>query len=403
MGARGPGRPVFSSGTRCRPGWPVLTSTASLPVRIVTGQPELDHIAREIRGEQRIALDIESNGFHKYPERVCLVQMATSSRIYLIDPLAVPDLSPLGDALGDAGIEKVLHGADYDIRSLDREWGFRILNLFDTGIGAHFIGMTHLGLAGLLEEMLGKIVPKDKNLQRADWSLRPLAEDALAYAADDVESLFLLRDRLGERLASLGREEWAAEECSRLADVRYVPPDRETAFLSIKGAGALDPRGLAILRELVKYREEQARQRGRPPFRVLPDQALLFLARNPSADLAEVPGLNDYARQRLGQGMRHAIRVGCEAPPFRRPRGNREDVSREEMDRRQERLKTLKAWRTEEGVRLGLEPPLLWPTVGLERIAKSPETVRQEIDAPEVRRWQRRHVAPSLLARFSPA
>ena len=143
------------------------------------------------------------------------MQIATTTNGYIIDPLAIgADVGPLGEVFQNQHIEKVVHSADYDLRSLDREWGFRVRNVFDTSVAAAFIGSTRLGLANVLEEVIGVIVIKSKKLQRADWTIRPLRDEALAYAAEDVRHILKLREVLGERLKVLGREHWVAEECS---------------------------------------------------------------------------------------------------------------------------------------------------------------------------------------------
>ena len=380
---------------------PTTPTSPALPVHHVVTYDEFADVAKDLARQKQIAFDTESNGFFRYPERVCLLQFATPNDIYIVDPLAFEDVSLLGPVLRDPRIEKVLHGADYDLRSLDREWGFRIVNLYDTGIAAHFTGMNRLGLGVLLEEVLGVTVAKEKRLQRADWSIRPLTDEALEYAATDVVHLLELRRVLGEKVEALARTEWVTEELARLAEVRYAPADPETAFLSMKGAGALDPRALALLKSLLAYREALARRLGRPPFRVISEKALLFLAENPEADLADVPGLGDYAIRRWSSGLRQAVKEGMAAPPVHRPRVMRERITEAEMKRRMKALQDLKAWRTEEGAALGLDPAVVWPMVSMERLARDPEALDAEIASPEVRAWQRREIAPKLRAKLA--
>ena len=152
----------------------------------VTTTERLTEVVRRASRSRVVCLDIESNGLHRYPERVCLVQLASEGSVFLIDPIATPDMSSLGGLLSDPSVEKVLHSADYDLRSLDRDWGFRISNLFDTSVAAAFLGSTSLGLAAVLQEYLGVQIPKSRRLQRADWTVRPLSEEARLYAASDV-------------------------------------------------------------------------------------------------------------------------------------------------------------------------------------------------------------------------
>ncbi|MDA1348168.1 MAG: HRDC domain-containing protein, partial [Chloroflexi bacterium] len=337
-------------------------------------------------------------GFHRSPERICLIQLATPDSVYLIDPLEIDDPSPLGELLADASVEKVLHSADYDVRSLDRDWGFRIRNLFDTSIAAAFVGSTMLGLGAVLQEFLKVEVNKSKKLQRADWTLRPLRPDAQHYAAGDVLHLERVRDLLVARLSALSRLEWVAEECERLADVRYRPPDYEWGFASVKGSRTLDGRGLAVLRSLHQFRENEAVKRDRPPFKVLPDAALLTLAASPDADLPRVKGLGRFGHPPASNGLEAAIRDGLRDGPISRPRstGAGPRLSPTERAKAQDRLQRLKGWRTGLGRRLGLDPALLWPAVSLTRIASSRDGLDAEFTSAEVRSWQRREFGDSL-------
>lgn len=347
--------------------------------------------------ESRLGFDLESNGFFRYPERICLMQLSTSERVYLVDPLAIDDMTPLGEVLANPGIETVLHSGDHDIRSLDRDWGFHVGNLFDTSIAAAFVGSERLGLASTLQDFLEVTIPKEKNIQRSDWSIRPLSDEALAYAAGDVRHLFDLRDKLGERLRTLGRLHWVREECDRLAEIRYNPPDPELAVFAVKGSRDLDGRGLAILKALMEYRERHALRLGRPHFRVIPDAALVRLAAEPKSDLRDVRGLGMFARGRLAAGIRDAIKRGRAAEPLLRPRPARgRRLSRAERAKVGRRLDKLKAWRAEHAMRLSLSVGLLWPMASLQRMATSPDGLESELDSPEIRRWQRQEFESSL-------
>ncbi len=368
-------------------------------IEIVATLPRLDEVVAEAFRRPRVALDIESNGFHRYPERVCLVQFAASGPAFLIDPLPMTDLEPLGKLLADPSVEKVFHSADYDLRSLDRDWGYRVRNLFDTSIAASFLGSERLGLAAVLQEYLGVELTKEKRLQRADWTVRPLSPEAQRYAADDVYYLEALRDTLAKKLKDLSRLEWVAEECERLAGVRYEPPDREWAFASIKGSRDLDGAGLAVLRSLHGFREREAVRRDRPPFKVIGNAALLALAASPQADLASIKGLGRFGHSPGAGRLRAAIREGLRAGPIMRPRRSRTDVRRlsaAERARVGTRLQALKKWRTGLGKQLGLDPSLLWPAVSLERLAGRPDSLRDELESAEVRAWQRQEFGESL-------
>lgn len=364
-----------------------------LPVEIVKESVELDSAIRAMSFFPAIAMDTESNSFFHYPEQLCLIQIATPDRVYLIDTIILKDLSSLGKILAEAAIEKVIHGADYDVRSLDRHGGIRIHNLYDTSIAARFAGMTHFGLSALIEDLLHVTITKSKRLQRANWGLRPLSAEAIDYASTDVRYLFALRDILDKRLASLGRTAWVAEECARLEEVKYNPLNLETAYFSLDGARNLDGRGLAVLRSLHLFRENEARRQQRPPFFIIPDPALVYLAASPATPLPDVPGLGQIGAQRYGRGIRQALSDGQDASPVHRP----PSVLFERMNSEQERrLNRFKDWRASLAAALCLDPSLLWPTPSLERLAREPDTFEVELNSATIRRWQYEQFAASL-------
>jgi ribonuclease D len=371
-----------------------MTVSQPLPVEIVSQTAQLDAAVKEMLGSRDIALDTESNSFYRYPEQLCLVQIATRQKVYIIDTIVLKEIASLEEVL-DASFVKIIHGADYDIRSLDRHCGFHIRNLYDTNIAARFAGLTQVGLAALLENLLGVTIPKSKRLQRADWGRRPLSAEALEYAATDVHHLMALQEILDQRLRILGRQTWVAEECARLEEVRYTAPDLEAAYLNIKGSKDLDGRELAVLQSLVQFRELEAQHQHRPPFFVLPDATLVYLATNYQADLSEVPGLGPTGLQRFGPGLRQALHNGIAAAPINRPPRARfvRPTAKEAK-----RLSDLKEWRTSLGSSLSLDPSLIWPLASLERLAKAPDSLNVELASDCVRHWQRDVFAVSLRA-----
>lgn len=375
-----------------------MQDTAPGATEMVATTQRLSEVVELASRSPLVALDLEANGFHRYPERVCLLQLAVPGAAFLIDPLAVPDMGSFGKLLADPSVEKVFHSADYDVRSLDRDWGFRIRNLFDTSIAAAFTGSTRLGLGAVAEDLLDVVLNKEKRLQRADWTLRPLGPEQQRYAAADVLYLERVRDILAERLGELGRSEWVAEECKRLSGVRHEPRDPEWAFLSVKGSRDLDGRGLAVLRSLHLFREREAVRRDRPPFKVLSDSVLVAVAGSPDSGPAGIKGLGPFGRPPGSAQLGAAVRDGLRARLVSRPRPTRRgpSLSAAERSRARERLQRLKEWRTGHGKRLVLDSGLLWPAISLERLSIRPDTLDDELGAPEVRDWQRRELAESL-------
>ena len=364
---------------------------------LIDSQRGLNAAVAALASAPALAVDTEADSRHRYPEKVCLIQLSDGAETYLVDALADLDYGGLGRAFRDPRVQKILHGGDYDLRCLDRDFGFAFVNCYDTSIAARFAGLERFGLAPLLEDLLGVSIPKDQKLRRADWSRRPLSPDALAYAAADALHLPALRDALDDRLRSLGRQDWVAEENARLAEVRHAPPDPETAFLSVKGASALDERALAILKTLCAFRESEARRLNRPPGYILSAQALVFLSANPDADLAKAPGLGPVLVRRYGRAIRAALAEGKAAPPERRPRTEGPFVPR--MTKAESAaLARLKKWRANLGADLRLDPSLLWPMRSLERLARAPQSLDAELQAPEIRAWQRKQFAAALRA-----
>jgi ribonuclease D len=259
-------------------------------------------------------------------------------------------------------------------------------------VAARFAGITEFGLAALIKNLLGVTILKSERIQQADWGRRPLSADALEYAAGDVNHLHALVEKLEQRLEALGRTAWVAEEFTRLEEIRYSAPNLQTAYLSIKGAQNLDARGLAVLRSLTLFREEESLRQGRPPFFILPDYALVALAENPNADLSKIHGLGTIGLQRFGPDLQQALREGQSAPPLQRPRVPYERLNPEQSTC----LFRLKAWRTALGAKLSLDPSLLWPAISLERLAKAPDSYDTEIFSASVRAWQREQFAESL-------
>jgi len=371
----------------------ILSKPFPFPVEIISQPAQLAIAALELSASRIIALDTESNSLYHYPEQLCLIQIASHHKVYIIDAIALSDLTPLKVILEDFSVVKIIHAADNDIRGLNQHCGLHIRNLFDTSIAARIAGITRLSLAALSSNLLGITIDKSKRLQKSDWGRRPLSAEAIKYAATDVIHLFALREALETRLQTLGRAEWVYEECARIEKVRYTAPDRETAYLSVKGARDLDERRLAILRSLFTFREGEARRRHRPPFFVLPDSALIFLATNPEAYLSEVPGLGQTEVKRLRKGLREALYNGINAPPI-----NRSHTSKTVRTTKQQlwRLSRLKVWRTSLAARLSLDPSLLWPLTSLKQLAREPDTLSSELASDNIRHWQRDVIAASL-------
>lgn len=367
---------------------------------IRTAQALADAIAA-LSQEPRVAADTEAASFHRYRDRIFLIQLSSPTRTEIIDPLALADLSPVGTLLGNAAVEKIFHDADYDLRTLDRDYGFRARRLFDTRIAAQLAGEPAVGLAALLEKYVGVKLAKEH--QKADWSRRPLPAAMLAYAAADTEHLPALREALRARLLALGRLAWAEEEFTRLEDLRWTgTPEGADAFLRIKGAKTLPPRQLAALRELYAWRESVAAEQDRATFRIIGNDALLAVAKAlppAAADLRGIVGLPDSLASRHGTALVGAVRRALALPERELPRVER--TPRQPRDPAVEaRVERLKAARNRVAAELGLDPGLLAARSSLEAVARAQPLPRDRAGLArggELRRWQVEALGDALL------
>jgi ribonuclease D len=367
--------------------------------RLIESQSELVRLVQEIKSEPLVALDTEAASFHRFRDRVYLIQVSSRQETAVVDPLAVTDLTPLGDILADPQIEIVFHDADYDLRLLAHEYGIRGTNLFDTRIAAQLLNEPGVGLAALLEKYFG--IQLDKRYQRADWSARPLTPGMLDYAAADTRYLPELRDILREQLREGGRLEWAEEEFSILSANPRTPVEaEEPAYLRLKGAKALGRRELAVLRELVQWREELARRTDRAAFRILNNEPMLLMAKSPPRDLdglRAIRGIGQEQLERRGKDLLAAVERGLAIPDSDLPRVER--PSRRPPDAAYEaRLERLKVARNGLAERYQLAPGILCPNGTLEAIARiNPSTLEQMSEIREMRRWQLREFGAALL------
>lgn len=340
------------------------------PYRFFDHGPDIAGYFSSVSTEPVLALDLEADSLHRYPEKICLVQLSSSAETAILDPLAAPEvLDGLESVLADAAVRKIVHGGDYDVRLLKRERGVSVRNLFDTMIAAQLTGRERFGLAPLLEEHFGLVL--DKRHQRADWSRRPLGPDLLDYAAGDTAHLHALSARLTEELSELGRLAWAEEEFRLLEQIEPAAPKKPWC-LDVKGAGRLAPRQLARLQALLEVRDELARAWDRPPFMVLGNQTLIDWAQAPPAsrrDLVHTPGAGRAVLERIADRALEALARAAVVPEQEcpRPEPTRRTVLAVSEASRLVRLRTV---REEAARRLSLAPGILVNGATLEKFAR---------------------------------
>ena len=292
-----------------------MSKDESLRHDIVTSPAELADLADELAREAVIGVDLEADSMFHFQERVCLLQIAIPGRNVVVDTVELPDLSALRPVFRDPAIKKVFHGADYDVRSLYRDFDIRINTLFDTQLACLFLGFKETGLEAVLKNLFA--VSLNKKFQRKDWSRRPLPKEMLDYAVSDVRYLAPLAERLEQELQDKGRLAWVGEECRILSKVRPTVSDGAPLFMNCKGAGRLDPRGLAVLEELLAFRRHIAREKNRPLFKVFSHETLLALANaRPAhaADLEKAGVLSPAQMDRYGRDILSAVKVAMHLP-----------------------------------------------------------------------------------------
>ena len=355
----------------------------------IDSQQAADDFLADISGVREVAVDTEGASFHRFIDRIYLLQITTREHSAIIDPLPIGMPKALGDILQDPQVEVVFHDADYDLRLLHQDYGWHVNHIFDTRIAAQLLGIKAFGLAALLEQFFG--VKLDKKHQRADWSLRPLTQGMLDYAAQDTKHLLDLRDELKSRLEKLGRWEWANEEFERLEGTKWEDDDTSLAFLRIKGARDLSRRELALLRELVPWRDSVAKEVDRATFRVMGNEVLLDIARTAPKSVKELSTLKGMPRGILDRGAHSilaAVQRGLEVAEEHLPRFPRAQRWEREDDF-DARVTKLKSVRDAAATRLNLDPGVLCSRERLEAIArKKPDSVRDLEDVPGLRRWQ---------------
>jgi ribonuclease D len=372
-----------------------------VPIRLVDRPDTFAALLAEVAGAPLVALDTEAASFHRYHDRVYLVQLSTREITAVIDPLGVGDLTPIGTLLADPAIETIFHDADYDLRLFDKEFGFRARNLFDTRIAAQFLNEPGIGLGALLEKYFQ--VKADKRFQRADWSARPLTGPMLDYAAGDTVHLCELRDILRGQLEAAGRLSWVEEEFVLLEQIRWTVKgeDPNTAFLRLKGAKLLDRRALALLRELYNWREEASARHDRASFRILGNEVLFALAQDPVESieaLGRVKGVGRDGAERRGAEILAALAKGLAIPDNELPRVER-PPRRVPDPAFEARMDALKRRRNTLAEDLKLAPGVLCPNGTLEAIARAePADLVALGEIPELRRWQVQVLGPELLA-----
>ncbi len=391
---RGSSRVEFQLGPRAT-GWcsARVRYTPGVDAHWVETDEALAMWCERLRDAERIAVDTESNSMYAYFERICLVQISLPGHDILIDPLAV-DLAALGPVLADSRVQKVMHGADYDVLSFKRSLGFRIENLFDTMLAARVLGWPRCGLASLLSEHFDH--DSNKAYQRYDWGRRPLSAEALEYARYDTHHLLALADLQHAQLQDTDWLELFERACVRQTAVepRTKPFDPD-GYWKFKGARELDEPGRSVLKALFAWRDAKAQELDRPPFRVMPEVAMIGAARDRPRDargLGQVKGMPKPLVRRDADVLLTLIGQAEEQPCAKPARASRHAGGREVGLR----MDALKAWRKAEAERRGVEPEIILDKASLMAVA-------EQGDVAVLNGWESDHYGASMQTALAEA
>ena len=358
-----------------------MSEVLSPPIWVNTIE-QLNKMIQDLAAQTRVAVDTESNSLHAYREQVCLLQFSSVNSDYIVDPLALRDLSPLAPIFSNPKIEKVFHAAEYDLICLRRDFNFSFTNLFDTMHAARVLGYPAVGLDKLLGDKFD--IKMDKRHQKADWAERPLTKEQIHYARLDTHYLFDLRDVLEGELKEKERLHFAKEDFERACHLEDAKPrSNGSSWERFAGRKDLSLRELTIVAQLCKWRDREAERLDRPPYKVVMDDVLILLAKNPpeaKVDLSAA-GLSEKQIRLWGDMVLGAIKHGSEAPLVERKQTERKD------DAVLRRLEKLKVWRKKVGTDMEVESDIILPKPYLSILSEKPPKDMEDLkelmkDAP---------------------
>ncbi len=367
--------------------------------KFIESDTELKNVCDALLSEKIIAVDLEADSMYCFKEKICLIQIATAKEAFLVDPFKIKEVSSFLKILENDDVMKVFHGADFDIRSLDRDYQARVNNLFDTEIACRFLGIKERGLAALLKRNFN--VDADKKYQKADWAKRPLKQGMIEYCVGDVAYLTKLYDIIHQKLAANRRLSWAKEEFEIQEKVRYENNYVLPLFRKFKGAGKIDNRSLAVLENLLQVRLEIAQKKDKPLFKIMSNASLMTMARMKPVtidQMVKTRAISQRQADMYGKLCAEAIVRAenldhKELPSYPKTRRPRKDA------RVQERIERLKKMREKLSHSIGIEPGFLLNNAIIASIAsKNPATSEDLLKIEHVRHWQVEAIGRDIIS-----
>jgi ribonuclease D len=364
----------------------------------INTMPALEKFAGQLEKQRIIGVDLEADSMYHFKEKVCLIQIAAQHTTAVIDPLQIKNLSVLKPIFGRSDIQKVFHGADYDVRSLYRDFKININNLFDTELACRFLGFKESGLDAVLTKRYN--VHLNKKYQRKDWSKRPLPEEMIDYAAADVHYLVPLAKSLQQELDQKGRLSWVQEECAYLSKVRAASNDAGPLFLGFKGAGKLSPRGLAVLEELLRLRKKIAQRHDQPLFRVMGNKSILTIAETRPQSikaLLKTEALGSKQIDRYGKDIVAAVKTALRTPAKDLPKYPRKTAPMVPAIVAK-RVKELRSWRDRLAKKLEIDPSIICTKALISAIAVQKPVSRSSLSKiEELKTWQANRFGDDII------
>ncbi len=367
-------------------------------VPLIESHRELKEAVKGIETEKRVGFDLEADSMYHFSEKVCLLQVASKNTAFAIDTLKLKDLSLLKPLFLRMDTIKIFHGADYDVRSLFRDFGIEIKNLFDTELSSRFLGIKETGLEAVLRNRF--YLKLEKKYQKKDWSQRPLSSDMLNYALNDVRYLVPLSEILEKELDDAGRLSWVKEECEILCRVRPPEDNGDPLFLKFKGAGKLKPETLAVLEALLCFRKEAAQIKDRPLFKIMGNNSILKLAETKPDSLKKIINTDALSQRQLdiyGKDMVKIISKAVKTPVNMLPVYPRKTAFyvSESASRK---IEALKIWRDKKAVKLNIDPGLLLNKSIINTIGvQNPDDPAGLSAVKEMKNWQKREFGDEII------
>jgi len=366
---------------------------------LINTKTDLEKITRNLKKEKSIAVDVEADSMYHFKEKVCLIQLATKKEHVVIDPLQIQDLSSLNILFLNSDIKKIFHGADFDVRSLYRDFNIKIKNLFDTQLASMFLGIRETSLAAVIKERFK--ISLDKRYRKKDWSKRPLPENMIEYAVKDTIYLIKLADILDKELKKIGSSSWVHEECEILSKVRPSLPNSEPLFMRFKGSGRLNSKSLAVLEALLQLRLSIAEKKDRPLVKIIGNNSIIKIVKEKPVNLRQLEKTKALSQKQIemyGDAIVRVVKNSLMLPAANLPVYPRRkaQILPPEVPLR---AKAIKCWRDSKAQELELDSAIVCNKSIINSIAiQNPVYLKDLLKIKEMKKWQKKEFGRDIVS-----